>query len=99
MSADYSDYVNANARLVMLKELAQQQGGILNDALMAKVLDVFGYRRSREWVRVQMRSLADVGAVELTEAGTVLIARLRRTGRDHVEGRIVLDGIDPPSEV
>jgi len=99
MSPDYGDYVSANARLVMLKELAKQPAGTLNEALMARVLDVFGYRRSREWVRSQMRGLADVGAVELTEAGTVLIAKLRRQGRDHVEGRIVLDGIDPPSEV
>jgi len=99
MSADYSDFVSANARLVMLKELAKQHGGILNETLLAKVLDVFGYRRSREWVRVQMRALEDVGAIELSQAGTVLIAKLKRQGRDHVEGRIVLDGVDVPSEV
>lgn len=97
--SDFNAYLAANARLIILKELAMQPGGTLNESLLLKVLDSFGHRRTREWVRQQMRSLADVDAVSLTEAGTVLIAKLKRPGRDHVEGRFVLEGVETPSEV
>jgi len=96
---EYAEFLAANARLIILKELAKQPGQTLNQTLLQKVLDDFGHRRSRDWVRTQMRALADVNAVELTEAGTVLIARLKQAGRDHLEGRIELSGVDVPSDI
>lgn len=93
----YEEYAAANARLVILRELAGQIGGTLNETLLVKVLDTFGHRRSREWVRTQMRKLAELGAVRLTEAGTVLIAEITGAGIDHVERRAVIDGVEKPS--
>ncbi|MBN9333875.1 MAG: hypothetical protein J0I64_10445 [Devosia sp.] len=86
-----------NARLVILKELAKQQDGRLNDAVLVKVLDVFGHYRSREWVAEQLDWLAQKGAVEMSRAGTALVARITRTGADHVERRAFIAGIDKPS--
>lgn len=93
----YSAYIEADARLVILKELAAQYDGRLNETILTRVLDGFGYSRSREWVRTQMRKMSEVGAVELTEAGSVLIAEITRAGFDHVERRSVLEGIARPS--
>lgn len=93
----YDAYLAADARLVVLKELARQPAGSLNEALLTHVLDTFGHRRSREWVRTQLRKLEELGAVKLTEAGSVLIAAITRAGLDHVERRALLDGVATPS--
>jgi DNA-binding GntR family transcriptional regulator len=86
-----------DARLVILKELARQPDGRLNEALIEKVLDVFGHRRSREWIRTQLNKLGDIGAISVIPAGTVVVASLTRAGLDHVERRAFLDGVARPS--
>ncbi len=93
----YDDFLAEDARLCILKELSKQTDGRLNDSVLTRVLDTFGYRRSRDWVRTQMRKLDDVGAVRLLEAGTALIATITRAGMDHVERRAVLEGVAKPS--
>lgn len=93
----YDQFMTEDARLVILKELSRQPDGRLNDALLEKVLDVFGHRRSREWIRTQLRKLEELGAVHVTEAGTVLVAAITRAGVDHVERRSFFDGVARPS--
>lgn len=95
--SDFENYLAEDARLVILKELDRQTDGTLNEALLQKVLELFGHKRSREWVRTQLRKLADLGAVTITEAGSVLIATLRQAGRDHVQRRGVIEGVARPS--
>lgn len=95
---DFKDYIAADARLIILRELGQQQNLTSNETILSKVLDTFGHHRSREWARQQLRYLADIEAVEITQAGTVIIAKLNRTGRDHIEGRTKLEGVLSPSE-
>lgn len=93
----YQEHLVEDARLVILRELAAQLDGRLNEALMQRALDAFGHNRSREWVRTQLRFLGDLGAVRLAEAGSVLIASITRTGLDHVQRRSVLEGVARPS--
>jgi hypothetical protein len=93
----YAEHLEADARLIILRELGQQLDGRLNENALTKALDTFGYNRSREWTRTQMRKLADVGAVKLTEAGSVMVAGITRAGVDHVERRSVLEGVARPS--
>lgn len=93
----FDQFLTAEARLDMLRALAAQADGTLNEALLTHALDICGHRRSRDWVRTQMRKLADIGAVKLTEAGAILIASISRAGLDHVERRAVLDGVARPS--
>lgn len=93
----YEEYVELDARLVILKGLARQSDGRLNEVLITRMLDEFGYNRSREWVRTQLRKMAEVGAVALTEPGTVMVAAITRAGMDHAERRSTLDGIARPS--
>lgn len=95
----YADYMVADARLIMLKELARQNDGRLNEAILLNVLDAFGHRRTRDFVRTQLRAMVDVGAVALTEAGSVMIAEITRAGMDHVDRRAVIEGIARPSPV
>lgn len=93
----YAEHLEADARLVILRELAGQLDGRLNESILTTVLDAFGYHRSRDWTRTQLRKLDDVGAVKITEAGTVMIASITRAGLDHVERRAILEGVARPS--
>lgn len=94
---DFSAFVEEDACLVILKELAGQPNGSLNDAVLVEVVKAFGHNRSRDWVRARMRRLSEVGAVRLTEAGTVMIATITSAGEDHVHSRLVIDGVKRPS--
>ncbi|MBZ0164579.1 MAG: hypothetical protein K8H74_17935 [Notoacmeibacter sp.] len=94
---NFEEHLRADARLVILKELAHQTDGRLNETILTSVLDGFGYRKSRDWVRTQLRALDDLGAVTIIEAGTVMIASITRAGLDHVERRSVIEGVARPS--
>jgi hypothetical protein len=95
--SDFRQYIAADVRLIILRELVAQPDYRLNETLLLRVLETFGHRKSRDYLRDQLRWLEEMGAVTLTEAGTVLIAELTRRGRDHVERRVVIEGIARPS--
>lgn len=94
----YDDKIAEDGRLIILKELAAQVDGRLNEVSILRVLDAFAIKRSREWVRTQLRKLAELDAVRITEAGTVMIAQIRSLGRNHVERREVIEGVTRPSD-
>ena len=94
---DFRAFIAADVRLIILRELMGQADYRLNEVLLSRVLETFGHRKSRDYLRNQLRWLEDLGAVTLAEAGTVIIAELTRRGRDHVERRVVIEGIARPS--
>lgn len=81
------------ARLAILAELNRQPDGRLNDVILDGALAAQGYSRSRDWLRTQLRKLEDVGAIRLTEAGSVLVAAITREGIEHYERKSNIDGI------
>lgn len=93
-----NELIVADARLCILKELASQVDARLSEIPLQHVLDTFGIRRDRAWVRTQLRALDALGAVNLTEAGTVMIATLTKFGRSHVERRAVIEGVARPAD-
>lgn len=95
--SNFDAYLTEDARLVILKALAKETNATLNEAILTKVLDTFGHNRSREWVRTQILKLNELGAVRVTEAGTVVIATLTQAGLDHVQRRTTIAGIALPS--
>ncbi|HEX8485713.1 hypothetical protein [Sphingomonas sp.] len=96
MSID--DRVAADARLMILRWLANQVDGRASDVVLARVIDAYGVRRSRDWLRTQMRALAELEAVKVEMVDTVMIATLRKAGRDHVERRGVIEGVSRPAD-
>lgn len=94
---DFDHFLTLDARLVMLRTLAGQNDGRLNETMLHASLVTFGHNRSRDWVRQQMRHLDDVGAIKITEAGTVFIGSLTRLGQDHVDRRAIIEGVARPS--
>lgn len=93
----YEEHIAKDARLVILRSLAKQRDYTLNETILTAALDTFGHNRSRDWVRTQIRKLEELGAVTVTEAGSVLVARLTTTGVDHIQLRTTLDGVARPS--
>jgi len=96
---NYNEAIEQDGRLVILKELARQVDGRLNETVLMRVLDAFGITRSREWVRTQIRAMDELGAVTFTEVGSVFVAEITRRGLDHAERRVVIEGIARPSPV
>lgn len=91
------DIIREEARLIILRELHSQGNYALNDGLLQTTLESFGIAKSREWVREEIGYLDNVGAVTKTAAGTVVVARLTRKGVEHVERRLVIEGVKRPS--
>ena len=93
----FEEHSARDARLIILRGLAEQPDGRMNETLLTKLLETFGHYRSREWVRTQLHKLRELGAVKLIEAGSVLVASITRAGLDHVERRSYIEGVDRPS--
>lgn len=95
----YTDTINHDARLYILKELGAQTDQRLNNLLVQRILETrYGISRSIEWVNTQLRKLAELDAVTIIES-SVLIVQLTHTGRDHLAMRTVIDGITRPTEL
>jgi hypothetical protein len=93
----FGDFVATDARLTILKALAAAPGHALNDTIIHAELDRLGHRRTREWTRQQIRHLADLSAVAVAEEGTVWVVSIRQAGLDHLDRRMVLEGVLAPS--
>ncbi|MEW9304726.1 MULTISPECIES: VpaChn25_0724 family phage protein [Labrys] len=88
------------ARLIILRSLAEQIDGHLNSSLLHDELKTYGIpRRPREWVHDQLSFLAAMGAVIVREAGSVQIATLTKKGQRHVDREEIIAGVKAPSRV
>lgn len=94
---DMAQLIREQARLVVLRALAGQVDERLNSDLLLPQLDLFGIRKDRAWLHEEMRWLADMGAVTLLEAGSILVATLTEKGRRHLDRHIAIEGVQRPS--
>lgn len=96
-SLSFEEHSARDARLVILRGLSEQLDGRMNETLLTALLETFGHNRSRDWVRTQLLKLKELGAVTITEAGTVYIASITRAGLDHLHRKSVIEGVARPS--
>jgi hypothetical protein len=89
--------IREEARLVILRELDQQPDGRLTRELLRLMLEQYGINNTRDWVHDELRWLADIGAVTVASMASVRIAAITAKGRDHVERRILIEGVKRPS--
>lgn len=94
---DFSRHMEEDARLIILKELVAQENYTLSDTILQKVVEAFGHNRSRDWVRTQLRKMAELNAVTLQEVGSIVLATITEAGQDHVLRRCRIEGIARPS--
>lgn len=94
---DMDTLIREQARLVILKALAAQPHESLNSDLMLPELAVFAIRRTRAWVHEEFAWLAEMGAVQVTPAGSIQVATLTEKGHRHLRREIAIEGIKRPS--
>lgn len=95
--SDYQKILAEDARLTILKELAQENSYSLNETILRDLLETFGINRDRDWVREQLKVMAGLDAITTRLAGSVMIAVITRAGLDHIKNRITIDSIARPS--
>lgn len=95
---DYAKKFREDGRLVILKALAEQSNDTLaSNVLQDIVLPVFGIRQNRAWVHQQMDYLANLGAIAVTDAGTIKLGTLTVIGKRHLDRDDILQGVTRPS--
>jgi hypothetical protein len=87
------DIIREHARLIILRELHAQSNYSLNDSLLQQTLENFGIAKTRDWIREELNYLADVNAISKTSIGSVVVATLLPKGVEHVERRLVIEGV------
>jgi hypothetical protein len=91
------DVIREEARLIILRELYQQTNYALHDGLLQAVLESFGIAKSRDWIRDELNWLEDKAAITRSDQGSVVVARLTPKGIEHVEHRLVIEGVKRPT--
>jgi len=92
------DVIREHARLIILRDLAEQSDGRWNSEALREDLELrWAINRPRDWVHEELRWLEMMGAVTLVESASVLIASITQKGLDHVERRIRIEGVKRPS--
>lgn len=94
---DFKDFKLRDLRLTMLKSLQMQPGKQAHENILQHEARAFGLNYTREQIRDELRFLERAQAVKLTEAGSVIVATLKQRGKDHLDGLIELEGINPPA--
>lgn len=98
MFEGYHDAFDAEARLIILRALNDETDGRLNDSFLTTVLETFGIKRGRPYLRSQINWLRDqCGAVTTRQIGTTLVVEITQQGEDHMERRVPIEGIKLPS--
>jgi hypothetical protein len=93
-----SDVIREHARLIILRDLAEQPDGRWNSEALREDLELrWAINRPRAFVHEELRYLEMMGAVTLLETASVLIASITQKGLDHVERRIRIEGVKRPS--
>ena len=94
---DMQTLIREDARLVMLKALAEQVDESLNSGILVEHLRMFGIRKDRGWVHDELAWLRERGAVTVLEIGTVQVATLTEKGHRHLRRVIAIEGVKRPS--
>ena len=93
----FSEHIYRDARLRILQALAEQTDRRLSDRALVYPLEAWGLPRSREFIRTQIRKLAEIGGVTIvTDSEAVLVPQITVAGLDHVGRRSILDGVLRP---
>lgn len=92
------DIIREEARLIILRDLFSQPNYSNRDVYLMQELESYSIKKSREWVREEMRYLERVGAVKITTIEDLMMARLLPKAVEHLEDRIIIEGVKRPTQ-
>lgn len=94
-----ADVVRREARLIILRFLAEQQNrSLTSTALTIQANEIFVLNADRAWIEQEMDYLARMGAIKITPAGSVQVATLLPHGAKHLAWSLVIPDVLRPSE-
>jgi hypothetical protein len=99
LATDFAQIMREEARLIILKALAEQTNETLSSSLLQPVLARFAINQERPWIHQQIDYLSTMGAVTVISAGSVKIATLTEIGQRHLDRQIAIEGVKRPSRV
>lgn len=92
-----TDIIREEARLRILEALADQPDRRWNSEALREDLSLrWAITRNHDWIAGEIAWLADMGLVDRTPTGRVVIVALTRKGVDHVEGAALAPGVKRP---
>jgi hypothetical protein len=94
---DMDMLMRQQARLIILKALADQVDETLNSDLLVHQLRPFGINKDRAWVHGELDYLAEMGAITVRSIGSVRVATLAAKGSRHLARELVIEGVQRPS--
>lgn len=92
----FGKFMAESARLAVLDALANAPGFRANEDYLAQLLGKLGFAQSAASLREELNALVEVGAVQLTTCGNLIVVTLRRDGAEHVQGLLTLAGVRRP---
>ncbi|WP_421195281.1 ArsR family transcriptional regulator [Aeromonas jandaei] len=90
------EFVLEDQRLIILRELKDQNGYETNDSILDVVLESWGHCISRDAVRTQICWLEEQNLVTTRAMGDYLIAKLTSRGFDVAKGDATVPGVKKP---
>ena len=97
IGVDFDKIMREEARLIILKALAEQTNESLSSSMLEPVLVRFGIHQERPWIHGEVEYLRNMGAVTVVAAGTVKIITLTSLGKRHVDRHVAIEGVKRPS--
>lgn len=94
---NFSDLLDADRRLVILRCLSEDQGYDLNESMLQTMLGALGHNVSRDRLRTDLEWLKEQGLVTLRSVVSVQVATLTGRGLDVACGRVTVPGVKRPS--
>lgn len=96
MTPDFQKLKTEERRLRILEAVSQDPNETLSQRIIKAHLDIWALRVPIEVVRQDLRHLAAVGAIKITEVGDEMIAELCELGHQHLAREIVVEGVMKP---
>ncbi len=93
------DVFQQDRRLVILRLLAEDRAGSLNERVLQKALVAYGHNLNDVELRAELQFLATELAIGIEKIadGKLWVAYLVRRGEQHLERQDIIDGVARPS--
>tara|TARA_R110002020_G_scaffold10801_22_gene41081 strand:+ start:7566 stop:7871 length:306 start_codon:yes stop_codon:yes gene_type:complete len=99
MSEDFRLYEAQRIRYLLLLELSHQPSGSWTLSMLTKAMRARGYQKLPDFLLNQLQWLeSECLAVRLVPANDETVVKLRGAGRHHVDGTLLLHGVDRPDD-
>lgn len=92
----YTDAVNADRRLVILRLLEKSTAYKASDYILQSALPQFAHDASIDMIRTDLAWLQEQGLLSVEMTGPVQIAKLTQRGVDVANGRAMVPGVKRP---